>query len=404
MNTLFMYTSAGPSEYPLRAAQLRVGLPPVLTGAHPRGASGSAVSHLAVSPDMTKMVGTMANNVLWCCADTLDPETYSTPAVAFSAAKYAVATSNTHFAVGGDNPFLYVYTWSGLSVISLTTTGLGSVRGLAFSPDGTKLAVAHTTSPYLRLYDVAANTYVNAPASAGGNRSAVTFSSDGTRIFTVGDGVPYLSVFASDLSSLLTSKSTLEYWTGPTSVLLPHWSKPKACVRSAGTGSASYSKLIEYNHATDSATTIISPVGSPPDVTGLAYSAADNTLYAWQSTKLVAFDGTSYTPKAESVYAPITRMFTNTAASGMKLAIVERDLHKLTGTVRDIDNNPVARDIYAFRRSDALAIAKTTSHGVTGDYSLILPDGGEVDVQFRAAGGELLNDLYFARSQPAPYP
>lgn len=404
MNTLFMYTPAGVPEFPLREVQLRAGLPPLLAGAHPRGTTGGGAAHLAVSPDMTKMVGTIANNALWCCADTSDPGAYATPSVAFSATKYAVAASDTHFAVGGDSPFLYVYTWSGLSVIPLTTTGLGSVRGLAFSPDGSKLAVVHNTSPYLRLYDVAANTYVDAAVSASASRTAVTFSKDGTRIFTAGEGGDYLNVFAADLSSRLTIKTGLTYFSGAVSVLIPHWSKPKACVKSAGTGSASYSKLIEYDHATDTLTTLISPSGSPPDVTGLAYSAVDNVLYAWQSTKLVAFDGTSYTPKAESIYAPITRMFTNTSASGMKLAIVERDLHKLTGTVRDIDNNPVARDIYAFRRSDALAIAKTTSHGVTGDYSLILPDGGEVDVQFRTAGGELLNDLYFARSQPAPYP
>lgn len=76
-------------------------------------------------------------------------------------------------------------------------------------------------------------------------------------------------------------------------------------------------------------------------------------------------------------------------------------LYQITGTVRDINNAPAARDVYAYRRADNLLMAKTTSDAVTGDYVLKLPDEGPYDIQFRTATGESLNDLFYARAVPA---
>ncbi len=40
----------------------------------------------------------------------------------------------------------------------------GSGQGCAFSPDGSKLAVAHTTSPYITIYNTAKWTKLPNPA------------------------------------------------------------------------------------------------------------------------------------------------------------------------------------------------------------------------------------------------
>ena len=70
----------------------------------------------------------------------------------------------------------------------------------------------------------------------------------------------------------------------------------------------------------------------------------------------------------------------------------------IRGSVRDIDNNPAARKVRVFERSSGDLCGGTTSNPVTGDYELNVYEGDvDYDVQFMAATGELLNDLFFAR-------
>ena len=70
----------------------------------------------------------------------------------------------------------------------------------------------------------------------------------------------------------------------------------------------------------------------------------------------------------------------------------------IQGSVRDINNNPAARKVRAFERSSGDLCGETTSNPVTGDYELNVYEGDvDYDVQFMAAAGELLNDLFFAR-------
>ena len=76
--------------------------------------------------------------------------------------------------------------------------------------------------------------------------------------------------------------------------------------------------------------------------------------------------------------------------------------HQITGTVRDITNSPAARVVQAFRRSDGVIMAQTTSDETTGDYRLEVFDAGPYDVRFKTLDGELLNDLFYANVTPEP--
>lgn len=70
----------------------------------------------------------------------------------------------------------------------------------------------------------------------------------------------------------------------------------------------------------------------------------------------------------------------------------------IRGGVRDADNNVAARTVRVLERSSGRICATTTSDPVTGDYSAKVYEGDvDYDVQFMAAPGELLNDLFFAR-------
>lgn len=373
-------------------------------------------SRIAVSPNGLHAVairggsaGTISGKGFWCWDDyeALYPE--SSPLAEFFGSVYAVAASNEYFAVGGNSPYLYVYDWENKALQpQFATTGLNTVRGLAFSPDGTKLVVTHDSSPYLRVYDVATGAYTNAASSAGSSRYAAAFLPDGT-ICVSGTGSPYFTHWSDDLSTLLFSSSTYAYRAGSSwSSTLVHPLKTNTVIFTTGshgeaTNGASW---FEYDGDTHTITEIPKPdalEGNVCPVFSLAYDGVNNefliTHGRYQNRYFSRVKADTYEllpPEEQKDFELLCR------APEVELAIFEKDVHRISGTVRDIDNNPAAREIYAYRRSDGLLMAKTLSDAGTGNYELILPDAGPYDVQFRAADGELLNDLFYARAVPEP--
>ncbi|MEJ1938433.1 carboxypeptidase-like regulatory domain-containing protein, partial [Nostoc sp. NIES-2111] len=95
-------------------------------------------------------------------------------------------------------------------------------------------------------------------------------------------------------------------------------------------------------------------------------------------------------------------MWGSSSSNPCNMVITYSTPYKITGTVRDISNNPVARVVRAHRRSDGELVAQTTSDASTGNYDLRVPDIGPYDVQFMTAAGELLNDLFYAQTEPQP--
>lgn len=181
--------------------------------------------------------------------------------------------------------------------------------------------------------------------------------------------------------------------------VMPHWSKPKAVIVGQGYSSnPSYNHLYEYNFETSTKTDII-PSNTYGFCTSAAYDPTNNTLYVVggpNGTYVSLFDGTSYAAK------PADKELAYLHWSGLsRLAILARDQAQITGSVRDISNNPVAREVDIYERSSGILVARTMSDAVTGNYVAKLPYDGTFDAQFKIASGELLNDLFFARATPA---
>ena len=92
------------------------------------------------------------------------------------------------------------------------------------------------------------------------------------------------------------------------------------------------------------------------------------------------------------------------ASTGLSMAnavaFSKQVLRYIRGSVRDVSNNPVARTVRVLSRSTGALVATTVSDGITGDFEVALPavSADEFDVQFMTAPGELLNDLFFART------
>jgi Tol biopolymer transport system component len=88
--------------------------------------------------------------------------------------------------MGSDGaPFLFIYKRNGDTFTKLANPAIlppGQGRGVAFSPDGTYLAVAHTNSPFITIYKRSGDTFTKLanPANLPPNATNATFSPDGT--------------------------------------------------------------------------------------------------------------------------------------------------------------------------------------------------------------------------------
>lgn len=360
---------------------------------------------ICISPNKQRMIMTggnsnsTANQMFITIPDVTDLTTSYVPPSTFAAIVQSVACSDTYYAVAGSNPFLYVWDWATNSLQSIETTGLGNVSCIRFSPDQTKLLVSHSTTPYLRVYNVADWSYTNAVTAPGANRYTCGWTADGSSAVACGAASPFFCSYTPDLATRNVALTTATYTMDGYGFVMPHWSKPKAVIVGHGINlNTTYDHLYEYDFATSTKTAII-PAATSAYCTSAAYDPTNNTLYAIGGTTGVyfsLFDGTTYAAKSADKELAYLHW------SGLsRIAILARDQAQITGSVRDISNNPVAREVDIYERSSGILVARTMSDAVTGNYTAKLPYDGTFDAQFKIAPGELLNDLFFARATPA---
>ena len=106
-------------------------------------------------------------------------------------------------------------------------------------------------------------------------------------------------------------------------------------------------------------------------------------------------------PQANVLRAPGPELERAIQGTFQGFSVLELGAGKITGTVRDVDNNPAIRKIVARHREHGYTSAVTHSDAA-GNYSMIVQNTEPHDVQFMAAPGEQLNDLFFARVEPEP--
>lgn len=404
---------------PARILELRQGLEPLLVSSDQISypGTGSAGAFAALAPDlkagvMTFNTSTSGSNFRYY-PDMNTMAGAVTPAAGFAATTSVCAISNEYYGIGGSgSPYLYVFRRSDHSLVSVPTTGIGSVYGLDFSPDGTKLAVTHSTSPYVRVYNTSTWAYtdaVNIPGSAG--NYGVAFTSDNTRLVVMCTSSPYISIYnASTMARSYGYTSSGKY--------APAGSLTKPIVRHPTSANAflmaisSSPYIAEFNADTQvltdfAAVTAGGAIGGgyslvvdPDPIEDAVYLRHSNgsTSPSRTLSKFRISTRAPY-PSQPAVYRNV--MWGSTSAL-TPFVITYDTPYKITGTVRDINNNPVARVVRAHRRDTGELAAQTTSNASTGDYDLRVPDIGPYDVQFMTAAGELLNDLFFAQTEPQP--
>ena len=140
--------------------------------------------------------------------------------VAFSAdgTMLAVATNLT--------PFVYLYTVSGTgpsigftAVSTPGTTPTGSTYAAAFSPDGNMVGFAHLTSPYVTVYQIGAGPTFSKITNPGtlpaGTGSSICFSPRSDYMAVGHSGSPYIAIY----STGTPGSNTFTYQTAPVTPL-----------------------------------------------------------------------------------------------------------------------------------------------------------------------------------------
>lgn len=395
-----------------RILDMRQGLAPMPRLDMNPSYTSTAGNAFALSPDQSYAVlGLSTGNAgnMQVYSDPANMLGRTQPTVTFGGDISCVAASNDYYAYGGKSPFLYVFRRSDGALQTVSVTGLDTVNDIEFSPDGTKMAVAHSTSPYLRVYNVADWTFVNAATAAGNSAYSVMFSHDGTKLVVGCGGSPFLCMYDVATMARTYANTSTAYSTGT----------PGQCGRRSA------------RSPLDNKTIIIALSGSP-FLAKFDTSTSTPTLFT-AAVPAIASPGAIWVdpdPEEDALYVnhglgstspsrTISRFKISTGSlDPAQPASLFRNLlygsstpytaafilmttpYKITGTVRNVSNVPVERKVRAYRRSDGELVAETMSNASTGNYTLKVYDPGPFDVQFLTADGELLNDLFYAKSEP----
>lgn len=387
--------------------RLRDGLLPIEDGAAIDGftVSSAVRGNYSVSPDGQKVVvtngGSGGTNFQYSVTPPTEASAFAdgkVTAASFSGSISTTDASDSHFAVGGSSPFLYVFNWNG-DLQSLDTSGIGTVRVVKFSPGGDYLAVHHTSSPYVRIYDTADWSYVNAAAGLS------VPSGVGNDLFFVGDGrlvvgatsSPYLFTLNMETGERLSSHTSNTLVNSVSGIIKHPDQNAIIWVGSSGSSSNKHIGMMDLDTY---------QLSNPFEDIGAAIYTA---VFDGVNRELIFIHNEAHGRNASIIQIdnPTTIISAgvdiNSQLSGTiqaNLVLMERDTGRISGTVRDIDNNPAERQVVALNRDGLYVAASCMSEPLTGNYELIVENTSLHDVQFRAEEGELLNDLFFARVEP----
>lgn len=396
-----------------RVLEMRQGLSPAARlDINPSTYLSSGGNSLAVSPDSSYMVtGNQNNNNynMYVYDDPANMGGRSSPVATFAGAVYCCAASNDMYAFGGNSPYLYVFKKSTGNLLTVNTSGLGTVYALDFSPDGTKLAVVHNTNPFLRIYNTADWSFINGASTSGYNVCTGCFSHDGKKVLLNSNYSPCLMLFnavtgACEYTNTSGAYSgSSNYSGGARMVRSPLDNKTlifslynSPYLAKFDTSSNTPSLFVAASPALGNASSVW--VDPDPEEDAVYVNHVPGSTSPWRTvSKFKISTGSIYPDQPAALFRNLLYGSTNLASG---VGIVSTTPYKLTGTVRDINNIPAARIVRAYKRSTGDLMAQTTSDANTGNYTLKLYDEGPYDVQFLTADGELLNDLFYAKAQP----
>jgi WD40 repeat protein len=126
-----------------------------------------------------------------------------------------ISAPNEHLAVSRDGRYVAVpigstvsvYRWETdhIGTLVATQTLPGAARGVAWAPDGSAIAVAHTTTPFVSVYRWTSSgfqtQYANPATLPTGNARAVSFHPGGAAIAVAHTTTPFVSAYPWDVTT-----------------------------------------------------------------------------------------------------------------------------------------------------------------------------------------------------------
>lgn len=211
------------------------------------------------------------------------------------------------------SPFITIYdttTTPYTKIANPATLPAGNAHGCAWSPDGTRLAVSHETSPYITIYDTTTTPYTKIadPASLPpGIGHCCDWSPDGTRLAVGHASSPCITVY----DTTATPYSALSALTSPGGTCYGIAWNPSGTRLAAAAGSSPYMGI--YDTTTTPYTKLTNPSTLPggsgnaccwsSDGTYLCIGHSKSTyisIYKTTSSPYTKVTGSSYTPNGAS--------------------------------------------------------------------------------------------------------
>lgn len=261
--------------------------------------------------------------------------------------------------------------WGALAPPAITPTG--SANAVAWSPDGSRLAVGHAVSPYLTIYDTATWAKISGPAVLPPAEVAdLAWSPDGTRLACGGAA---LTIYDTSAWSVVSGAPAI-----PSAARALSWSVDGAKLAVA-LSAAPYLRI--YNSATWGDTG-----------TANALVTAYLNDIAWATSDTIILAGSAWPPLIRwNTAADVSEKITLSPGSPMGVAAVRYTPKAISGDVKDINLNGVIRTLRAYRRDTGELVGSAQSANLTGHYSISCRHAGEhTVVMFDDLVGTLEND------------
>ncbi len=211
---------------------------------------------------------------------------------------------------------------TGSFIVSDTPTLGGSAPGVAYSPDGQLLAVAHLGVPYLTVIDTTTWTVVAGTPTLPGAGYAVAFSPDGQSLAAAHSGPPGLTVIDTTTWTVVAGTPAVDF------IAFAVAYSPDG--QSLGVGHFAAPRLTVIN--TTTWTVVAGTPSLPGTASGVAYSPDGQSLAIAHSEipYLTVVDTTTWTVVSGTPSLPGTASGVAYSPDGQSLAIAHSEIPYLT--------------------------------------------------------------------------
>ena len=320
----------------------------------------------------------------------IDIESQASPIPGMPSTAIAAHPSGKEYFFSTNNsPFWRVVKLDPESTLTLQSTNVASV-GAAYTPDGTRLVVSRTQAPSLYIYDT--SDYSDISSQFGtiptiSNAGIPAASPDSSKVAITS----FNAIYVLDLSDKVVRSYPNTYFFHRGGAYSEDGTKLLVFTFS---GSAYYLRVLD-------ASTMVQLTQYSIPHTPAVNADVNLNIFRCDYTKrmFILTSGGVYLMPSDLSSAPEGPIFiTNSVVQSMAAYHDPADTVTLRGEVRDIGGNLVSRKVRVFVRSTGLLAGEAVS-GSDGQYEIDLFDGNvEYDVQFMAASGEQLNDIFQARA------